>query len=140
MWRAVYAQSVSRARQDLGLRGERIAEKWLLLHGWKVLERRFRSGHRDIDLIVARQDGTGYMIAFVEVKARSSAQFGGPLGAVHWRKQRELYRSASVWLARHPRVGDAFRFDVIGVLISPGRVRIQHVENAFSVGRSVGGL
>lgn len=126
---------MSREQQDLGLKGEWIAEKWLLLHGWTILERRFRNGHRDIDLVAAKAEADGRMVAFVEVKARTSAKFGGPLGAVNWRKQRELYRSACVWLARHPRKGDVYRFDVIGVLISRGRVRVQHVENAFSVGR-----
>lgn len=131
---------MSRERQDLGLRGERIAEKWLVMHGWRIVERRFRSGHRDIDLIAALARSGERVIAFVEVKARGSDDFGGPFGAVNWRKQRELHRSASVWLARHPRTADVYRFDVIGVIIARGRVRIQHIENAFGFGRSVGRL
>lgn len=123
---------MSVARQEFGALGERIAERWLRERGWRVLARRFRSGHRDLDLVVARE-GT---VAFVEVKARRGLDFGDPVAAVHWRKQRELARSAQVWLDRHGRPAVACRFDVIGVLVEGSRVRVRHVENAFSLRRS----
>ena len=118
---------MSEAKQALGELGERIAERWLRERGWRVVQRRFRSGHRDIDLVV-EQDG---LIAFVEVKARRGDGFGGPIEAVNWRKQKELGRSARVWVARHGRPSDAYRFDVIGVLVDGQRVRIRHIESAF---------
>ena len=121
--------AMSAARQALGETGERIAERWLRRRGWRILHRRFRSGHRDIDL-VAERDGT---VAFVEVKARRGAGFGGPVGAVNWRKRRELTRSALVWIDRHGRAPECYRFDVIGVLVEGTRVRIRHVEDAFSL-------
>jgi putative endonuclease len=120
---------MSAARQALGELGERIAERWLRARGWRVIQRRFRSGHRDIDLVVER----GGVVAFVEVKARRSDRFGDPVEAVNWRKQKELGRSARVWIARHGRVGEAYRFDVVGVLVEPGRVRIRHVAGAFAL-------
>ncbi|HEX2780010.1 MAG TPA: YraN family protein [Gemmatimonadaceae bacterium] len=101
------------ATQRLGELGERIAERWLSLKGWRVLYRRFRSGRRDVDLVVER-DG---VVAFVEVKARRGDAFGGPVAAVGWRKQRELSRSALVWVDRHGREGEEYRFDVVGVLL-----------------------
>lgn len=117
--------------QVLGFRGERIAEKWLERKGWRVLQRRFRDGHRDLDLIAERL-GT---VAFVEVKARSGEAFGAPVEAVDWRKKRELVRSARTWISRHGRLGETYRFDVIGVLISPDHVFVRHVENAFGIVR-----
>jgi putative endonuclease len=119
---------MSAARQEFGEVGERVAERWLRRRGWRVLQRRFRSGHRDIDL-VAERDG---LVAFVEVKARRGIQFGDPVEAVHWRKQRELVRSASVWIDRHGRPNESYRFDVIGVLMEGNSVRIKHIENAFT--------
>ena len=121
--------------QALGIRGEKIAEKWLRSRGWEIAGRRFRNGHRDIDLIVVRREerGGGRIVAFVEVKTRSAAGFGGPVSAVNWRKQRELVRSAKVWSARYQQPGDIFRFDVIGVILGADRVRIQHLENAFLI-------
>jgi putative endonuclease len=126
---------MSRERQSMGIRGERVAEKWLHVHGWLIAERRFRNGHRDIDLVAIRPEpaGTGRTVAFVEVKTRASADFGGPVSAVNWRKQRELCRSAKVWMSRFQEPGDTYRFDVIGVILGKENVRVQHVENAFLI-------
>src|SRR5215212_1026036 len=101
---------MSAARQELGKRGERIAEEWLVTNGWQVLERRFRSGHRDIDLVIERQSAEGRLVAFVEVKTRLSSGYGGPLGAVHWKKQREMARAARDWMSRERTTGANFRF------------------------------
>jgi putative endonuclease len=116
-------------RQAFGEKGERIAARWLVRRGWRVIQWRFRNGRRDVDLI-AERDG---LIAFVEVKARRGNGFGGPVEAVGWRKQRELSRSAKVWIDRHGRPDEAYRFDVIGVLIEGEQVRVRHVEGAFSL-------
>jgi putative endonuclease len=121
------------ARQELGRRGERIAEEWLVRRGWQVVERRFRSGHRDIDLVVERIGAEGRLIAFVEVKTRVSSSYGGPLGAVHWRKQREMARAARDWMSRWGGPPASFRFDVIGVIYRQGSTEVIHIENAFQV-------
>jgi putative endonuclease len=122
------------ARQALGQRGERVAEKWLAVHGWQIVERRFRNGRRDIDLVATREErDANRTVAFVEVKTRVSDDFGGPVSAVNWRKQRELTRSAKVWMSRFEKPGDTFRFDVIGVILESEKVRVQHVENAFLI-------
>ena len=123
---------MSAARQSFGELGERIAERWLRRHGWRVVQRRYRNGHRDIDLVVERE-GT---VAFVEVKARKGREFGDPVEAVNWSKQRELARSASVWIDRHGLPAEAYRFDVVGVLVEGERVRVLHVPNAFSLSHS----
>ena len=121
------------ARQLLGLRGERIAEEWLVRKGWQIVERRFRSGHRDIDLVVERTGAEGRVVAFVEVKTRVSSGYGGPLGAVHWRKQREMARAARDWMSHCRSPVASFRFDVIGVIYGQGPTEVIHIENAFQV-------
>jgi putative endonuclease len=118
----------------MGVKGERVAARWLKVHGWDIVEHRFQNGHRDIDLIATRDErGSGRTVAFVEVKTRARDAFGGPVAQVGWRKQRELRRSAMVWMSRFQRPGDNFRFDVIGVIIGPHNVKVQHVENAFLI-------
>lgn len=124
-------------RQAVGALGERVAARWLERRGWDIVARRFRSGHRDLDLVARR----GPLVAFVEVKARRGLGFGDPVDAVRWRKQRELVRSANVWIDRFGRPGEAYRFDVVGVVLPPagaasgGRamVRVRHVADAFRV-------
>lgn len=119
-------------RQLMGVKGERVAARWLQIHGWCIAEHRFRNGHRDIDLIATREEPDARRtVAFVEVKTRATNSFGGPVAQVSWRKQRELSRSAKVWMSRFERPGDTFRFDVIGVILSTKHVKVQHVENAF---------
>ena len=124
---------MSAARQVLGRAGERIAERWLLRRGWRIVHRRFRAGHRDIDLVAARSEACRRLVAFVEVKARRRLDFGGPVGAVGWGKQRQLSHSAQLWVARFGEPGDAYRFDVVAVLMDGRRTRICHVENAFQL-------
>jgi putative endonuclease len=117
--------------QRLGLLGEQIAARWLTRKGWRIVYRRFKNGRRDIDL-VAQREAT---VAFVEVKARAGSEFGDPVEAVHLKKQRELTKSAHVWIDRHGRDEEMYRFDVVGVLVDGERVLVKHVENAFSVSR-----
>src|ERR1700749_2529502 len=117
------------ARQAFGKLGGRIAERWLRRGGWVVVNRRFRNGRRDIDLVVRREQ----TVAFVEVKARKGEEFGGPVEAVHWRKQRELKRSARVWIDRHGQPTEDYRFDVVGVLVNGDRVRVRHIPAAFAI-------
>lgn len=123
---------MSTARQAFGELGERIAERWLRRDGWLIVNRRFRNGRRDIDL-VAERDGT---VAFVEVKARKGDKFGGPVAAVSWRKQKELAKSAHVWIDRHGQPLQTYRFDVVGILVTGERVRVRHVPGAFTLSNS----
>src|SRR5918998_1046047 len=102
-----YRSPMSAATQAFGEIGERVAERWLRRKGWRIMQRRFRNGHRDIDLVAERDGG----VAFVEVKARKGLEFGLPVEAVNWRKQRELARSAHVWIERFGRPDDVYRFD-----------------------------
>lgn len=124
---------MSNDSQLLGELGERIAERWLTRKGWRLLGRRFRNGHRDIDLIVEGQN----TVVFVEVKARHSGTIADPTLAVDWRKQRELIRSAQVWMDRFGVKGRSYRFDVVGVLVDGKSIRVRHVENAFFLRGSV---
>ena len=115
--------------QRLGQLGETIAARWLKRKGWRIVYHRFRNGRRDIDLVAERDT----VVAFVEVKARKGAEFGDPVEAVHQRKQRELVKSAHVWIDRHGRAEEKYRFDVVGVLMDGERVLVKHVEDAFQV-------
>ena len=89
--------------------------------------RRFRSRDRD-DRSWSSETGVGVRRGS---RLGGRDRFGGPVEAVNWRKQKELGRSARVWVSRHGRSHDAYRFDVVGVLVEGQRVRIRHVEDAF---------
>lgn len=116
--------------QPLGSLGEDIAARALERHGWTLLHRNYRFGHKEIDL-VARH---GEVVAFVEVKTRASAGFGHPLEAITSRKRREIQQVAAAWIQRHGHPSDVYRFDAIAVFISEDRPpRIEHVEDAWRI-------
>ena len=112
----------------LGARGEDVAARFLERRGWRILERNYRFGHREIDLIARR----GRTVAFVEVKTRSRLRWGHPLLAIDARKRYEIERVARVWLERHGRRGDECRFDAIAIYRDAGdKLRVEQIEDAW---------
>ena len=113
-------------RHKRGLAGEQQAIQSLLSRGWHIVAHRFRVGHTEIDLIVRQ----GSLVAFVEVKARRGDAFGSPLEAVTGAKRRELVKAARVWVDRHGRPSDVYRFDCI--TLTDGK--LEHLADAFRPG------
>ena len=112
---------------NAGRWGERLAAWYLFFHGCRILERNWRCGRYEID-IVARERRTGTLL-FVEVKTRSSTAFGRPVDAVTPRKQLFLTRAAQGYLTSHGTPDAITRFDVIEVYTHP--LRIVHLPGAF---------
>jgi len=114
--------------KPLGDRGERLAAEHLERAGWTILARNFRLGHREVDLVARRAE----VVAFVEVKTRAGMGYGHPLEAITALKRREIQRVAQVWVERHGREGDVYRYDAVAVLIEAGgEPVIDHVEDAW---------
>jgi putative endonuclease len=113
----------------LGLAGEEAAAAWLEARGYTILARNARTRFGEIDLVVR----DGGVVVFVEVKSRSSAEFGHPADAVAGRKQRRLTQLAEAYLRRQGLDGCPVRFDVIAVHLDPaGAARaIEHFPGAF---------
>jgi putative endonuclease len=115
-------------RQLLGLEGERIAIAFLISCGWSLESHRFKLGRHDVDLVMRR----GKTVAFVEVKTRRSRTCGTGLEAVNRRKQRDIARVASVWVLRHGRPDDEYRFDLVAVEnVGGAPPMVQHVGDAW---------
>jgi putative endonuclease len=110
----------------LGRRSEDLAAEYLQSQGFTILERNYRVGHKEIDLIVCKED----RVAFVEVKARSGAGYGHPLESITWAKRREIAFVARAWIADRPKA-ETYQFDAIAVTWVGENHRIDHVENAW---------
>jgi putative endonuclease len=113
----------------LGRTGEQAAADHLAERGWTILERNYRFGRREVDLVARR----GNVLAFAEVKTRAGSGWGSPAEAVTRLKQREIAAVASAYLVRH-RPGDVdVRFDVLSIVTdTTGRIRtIEHLEDAW---------
>ena len=116
---------------DFGRGCEDLAARCLTDRGWSIVARNYRSGHKEIDLIARR----GCMVAFIEVKGRSSTRFGHPVEAIGASKRREILHVARTWISRHGQAGDEYRFDAVAVLRDPtGPARVEHFEDAWRPG------
>lgn len=109
-----------------GERGEAAAARFMEERGYLVIQRNWRSGKAEVDLIC----GSGEELVFVEVKTRSSDYFGDPECFVTPHKQRMMKKAAHSFLEN---LGSSFslRFDIISVKISGSLMEIRHFENAF---------
>lgn len=96
----------------LGRKGERIACLFLLRQGFDVLVRRYRGRTGELD-IVAFEHGT---LVFVEVKTRTTTEFGQPWEFVDWRKQQTLRRTAEEFIAAYDLGQYPYRFDIVSVV------------------------
>lgn len=115
------------ARPAFGRYGEELAARRYELDGYTVIDRNFRCGEGEIDLVLLR-DGT---IVFCEVKTRATDFFGDPSEAVTPAKQARLRRLAAVWLDRHRYPRDDVRFDVVSIVSRHSGARVTRYEDAF---------
>jgi len=106
-----------------------LAARRLKRDGYKLLYRNFRSTQGgEIDLVCRH----GETLVFVEVKTRSSEDFGRPIDAVDRKKRARIVKGAMSWLRMLDMADIAFRFDVVEVLVAdPHEIRV--IENAFGL-------
>ncbi len=114
----------------LGARGERIAEKFLRRNGYRILRRNYRARHGgEVDLVC--RDRSENELVFIEVKTRTSDEFGRPADAVTAEKQELIARGARSWLKLLDRPDVVFRFDIVEVIIGDGNPVVTHLKSAF---------
>lgn len=123
-------------RGEIGRRGERAAERYLMGRGFRILERNFRARRGEIDLI-AEERGE---LVFVEVRFRRSARYGSPAETVDLRKRRRLVKAAEFYLLRRGLGDVPCRFDLVALRpAGEGRLAVEHCRNAFDrEGRAFG--
>ncbi|MBU6325271.1 MAG: YraN family protein [Bacteroidetes bacterium] len=111
---------------NLGKQGEEAAYRFLAESGYEVLERNYRIGRDELD-IIARHDN---MLVILEVKTRSSNSHGYPEEFVNAAKQKRMVRAAAAYLEAHfPQA--SLRFDVISVELKRNSLIINHFKDAF---------
>jgi putative endonuclease len=129
-WRSRF--SLSRPEHlRLGVRGEKLACRFLRRNGYRVLYRNFRGrSGGEIDIVCRDKD----MLVFVEVKTRTREDFGRPFDAVDRNKQKRIARGGLAWLRLLDDPDILFRFDVVEVLIvEDAQPRFELLRNAFAL-------
>jgi len=117
--------------QDLGRIGEGLAINYLLDKGWIILERNWRYGRLELDLIAK----VNTSLVFIEVKTRSQKKYGSPEESVISQKEENI-RKASLAYIQKLKYNGEIRFDIISIILDQkNEIReIEHIEDAFFPG------
>jgi putative endonuclease len=116
-------------KQRLGKSGEDLAASFLKKNGFEILERNYRFGHKEID-IIGKDKNT---IVFIEVKTGRSKTFGSPQEWVNLKKQKSIIEVAQGYILKNDFRDFDFRFDVVAISFERGNKNIEHIKNAFMV-------
>ena len=112
------------AHNELGKWGENLAAEYLQDKGYEILERDWKSGHHDLD-IVAKEDDT---LVVVEVKTRRNRLFGDPEEAIDYKKRMSLQSAINHYVKAHR--ANTVRFDIISIVGTIGSTpEIDHIKD-----------
>lgn len=118
------------ARARLGREGEEAAARHLEKKGLVLLDRNWRQGRLELDLVCREGD----TLVFVEVKSRRHDALARPDEALTPRKRRTLVRAARAWLAAREAWSRPCRFDVVTVLADDSVIlHLEHIPHAFDL-------
>jgi len=115
------------SRQWLGRYGEDRACEYLVGQGYNILDRNWRYAEGELDIVCSKD----HTLVFVEVKTRTSLATGHPLEAITRSKLAKLRRHAANWCAKRQVANSQVRFDAIAVLVTGGRVQIEHLKQVL---------
>lgn len=117
------------AHNDLGKWGEEVAAEFLASNGYTILERDWKDGHRDIDIIARTADET---IVFVEVKTRTFDAIAKPEDAITKQKIKNIGKAANAYVKAY-QLWNELRFDVITIIGNrKENAQINHIADAFN--------
>ncbi|MCH2192671.1 YraN family protein [Kordia sp.] len=111
---------------EVGIEGEKLAVIHLKKQGYDVLETNYRFQKAEVDIIARKKD----ILVVVEVKTRTSADFGNPEEFVSKKKIQLLVKAIDNYI-NDSDLDVEVRFDVIAVLMQKNDVTINHIEDAF---------
>jgi putative endonuclease len=111
---------------ELGKKGEDLAAAFLKDEGYKIVARNFRHQKAEVD-IIARKEST---LAIIEVKTRSTKDFGNPQDFLKAKQILNLVKAVDFFVTEH-NLDVEVRFDIIAIIKNKSGTKIEHLENAF---------
>ncbi|MBW6459821.1 MAG: YraN family protein [Bacteroidales bacterium] len=111
---------------EIGKNGEEIALEYLLKQGYIILERNWRAGHNELDIIARDKE----FLVIAEVKTRQDSKFSEPEEAVTRDKQQALIRAANAFIYKN-KINLETRFDIISVILGRNEAKVHHIKDAF---------
>lgn len=114
--------------KEYGAAGEQMATRYLEEQGCVILDRNYRYGHKEVD-IIALDHG---VLAVIEVKTRAGDTFLVPEESVDHQKRLNIIRVASNYVRKNHRT-EPIRYDIIAIIGKGTDAKIKHIKNAFNV-------
>ena len=111
---------------ETGRRGEEVAAEWLVRRGFRVLARNWRSGHKELDLVVESERA----VHIVEVKTLTPPLLSLPAEKVDAAKQARLAAAARRFLAEN-RLDREVQFDIVAVVLDGDEPQVEYIPEAF---------
>jgi len=111
---------------EKGLLGEKIAQEYLKSKGYEIREINYRTKIGEIDIIAEKLN----TLIFVEVKTRTSTNYGFPYEAVNRRKFNKIMKCSLIYLKEKGLSNYQIRYDIIEVFLCD-QTKINHIENVF---------
>lgn len=111
---------------ELGKKGEEMAVDFLLKQGYSILERNYRFDKAEVDIIAKKNE----ILAIVEVKTRSTADFGNPQDFVKFQQIQRLVKAVNEYVVEND-LDVEVRFDIIAIVKQNNNFEIEHLKDAF---------
>ncbi len=103
--------------------GEDKACEYLKKLGFKILERNYRKTYGEIDIIAIDESSNEKVLSFIEVKTRTSNQFGTPLESITYWKLKSLIKTAQFYKISHKNLPESLRIDAVAVILNGQNVQ-----------------
>jgi putative endonuclease len=111
---------------ELGNAGEELAVDFLIKQGYEILERNYRFDKAEVDIIAKLHN----ILAIIEVKTRSTIDFGNPQDFVKPKQIQRLVKAVDEYVTTN-QLDVEVRFDIIAIIRERKGFKIEHLENAF---------
>jgi len=111
---------------ELGKKGEQLAVDFLIENGYEIVEINYRFDKAEVDIIAKKED----TLAIVEVKTRSTSDFGNPQDFVKPKQIQRLVKAVDEYVTVN-KLDVEVRFDIIAIVKEKKGFNIEHLENAF---------
>ena len=111
---------------ELGKKGEQLAVNYLIKKGYEIVDRNYRFDKAEVDIIARKKD----VLSIIEVKTRSSIDFGNPQDFVKPKQIKRLVKAVDEYVTFNG-LDVEVRFDIIAIIKNGKTFDIEHLENAF---------
>jgi len=111
---------------ELGKKGEQLAVDFLLKNNYTIVTRNYRFDKAEVDIIAKQKD----ILAIIEVKTRSTLEFGNPQDFVKPKQIQRLVKAVDEYVTVND-LDVEIRFDIIAIVKQGKSYNIEHLENAF---------